>query len=374
MSQSTVLPPMQPKAADLAASSGRPASAADEAAPDGASFGDVLQLQIDKGNAVEDVPVVATLPPPELFSSTDAAAPDVQIDPGLMNPVPAIAVAALVVPTFAPPNTVAPVAEPPDQPVISKPTVVGVSSSLPAVVDVRPDATPAPRLVEAAEAGAVRARPDPDGPVFDRQLIASGAGDPTMGPKAVAESPQPITEAKPAAASAPVTQVANPNQVIAAAEPRHETNAGRSLKVDVAQPLASPGWRDSFAERVTWVAAARQPSAEMQINPPNLGPVEIRVSMNADQASLSFFSPHAAVREAIQAALPRLIDGFSASGLTLGNVFVGTQSQSDQNPGQSGQGAPFAGRAGENPPSMDVIRQVTWLQPGVGLGRVDLFA
>jgi len=374
MSQSTVLPPMQPKAADLAASSGRPASAADEAAPDGASFGDVLQLQIDKGNAVEDVPAVATLPPPELAPGTETAATDVQIDPGFMNAVPAIAVAALSVPTSAPPNAVVPATEPLDQQVITKPTPVDASSLLPPVVDVRPDATPALRLAEAVEAVAVRARPDPDGPVFDRQLIALGGDDPTNRPNALAESPQLLTDAKPATASAPVTQVVNPHQVIATAELRHETNAGRSLKVDVAQPLASPGWRDAFAERVTWVATARQPSAEMQINPPNLGPVEIRVSMNADQASLSFFSPHAAVREAIQAALPRLIDGFSASGLTLGNVFVGTQSQSDQNPGQSGQGAPFAGRAGENPPSMDVIRQVTWLQPGIGLGRVDLFA
>lgn len=374
MSQSTVLPPMQPKAADLAASPGRPASAADEAAPDGASFGDVLKLQIDKGNAVEDVPAVATLPPPELVPGTETAATDVQIDPGLMNAVPAIAVAALAVPTSVPPNAVVPATEPLDPPVITKATPVDASSLLPPVVEVRSDATPALRLADAVEAVAVRARPDPDGPVFDRQPIASGGDDPANRPNALAESPQLLTDAKPVTSSAPVTQVVNPHQVMATAELRHETNAGRSLKVDVAQPLASPGWRDAFAERVTWIATARQPSAEMQINPPNLGPVEIRVSMNADQASLSFFSPHAAVREAIQAALPRLIDGFSASGLTLGNVFVGTQSQSDQNPGQPGQGAPFAGRAGENLPSIDVIRQVTWLQPGIGLGRVDLFA
>jgi hypothetical protein len=373
MSQSTVLPPAQPKAADLAAATGRPVPGAGETTPDGASFGEVLQSQIDKGNSVAVAPPVVALLPSELLPGTDSAAPEVQIDPGVANVVPAIVIAPIAMPALAP-VAVAPVAGSMDQPSVSQPNTVDATSLLRGLVDVRPDAKPVSRLAEGAEAGAVRARPDPDGVEFDRQLFASAGSDPAVRPKTVVESPHLTTEPKPATAAAPVIQVANPHQVIAAAEPRHETNTAGALKVDVAQPLAAPGWRDAFAERVTWVANARQPSAEMQINPPNLGPVEIRVSMNADQANLSFFSPHAAVRDAIQSALPRLIDGFAASGLTLGNVFVGAQSQSGQDPGQAGQGARFAGQTGEQSPSMEAIRQVTWWQPGVGLGRVDLFA
>ncbi|MEO8039834.1 MAG: flagellar hook-length control protein FliK, partial [Betaproteobacteria bacterium] len=146
------------------------------------------------------------------------------------------------------------------------------------------------------------------------------------------------------------------------------------VKLEVSQPLQASTWRESFADRVTWVANARQPAAEMQINPPNLGPVEIRVNVSADQANLSFYSPHAAVREAIQAALPRLQDSLSASGLTLGNVFVGAEAQSRQHPGNGEHGPRGGARHGGDFSLTETPAAVTWVRPGGGLGRVDLFA
>ena len=105
-----------------------------------------------------------------------------------------------------------------------------------------------------------------------------------------------------------------------------------------------------------------------------LGPVEIRVSMNADQANLSFFSPHAAVREAIQAALPRLTDAFAASCLTLGNVLVGAESQSGRQPNEREAPGRFSGAPTQDFSAPETATAVTWLRPGSGLGRVDLFA
>jgi flagellar hook-length control protein FliK len=102
--------------------------------------------------------------------------------------------------------------------------------------------------------------------------------------------------------------------------------------------------------------------------------VEIRINLSADQASLSFYSPHAAVRDAIQAALPRLTDAFAASGLTLGNVFVGAQSQSGQQTAQGNGDARFFGRIGEVFPTVEATQQTTSLRPGGSAGRVDIFA
>ncbi|MBI1394799.1 MAG: hypothetical protein GC151_02375 [Betaproteobacteria bacterium] len=143
----------------------------------------------------------------------------------------------------------------------------------------------------------------------------------------------------------------------------------------VTVPLSSPDWHDAFADRVSVVVQTRQPSAELQINPPNLGPVEVRVSMTGDQAVVQFFSPHAPVREAIQAAIPRLGEALAASGLSLGGASVGAESRSGSgaDSGRSGrtQAFPSEARVGAVSSSGGELR---WRGPISGLRAVDLFA
>jgi flagellar hook-length control protein FliK len=81
---------------------------------------------------------------------------------------------------------------------------------------------------------------------------------------------------------------------------------------------------------VTWLVGQRVQSADIQINPPQLGPVEVRITIKDDQASLFFTSQHAAVREAIQAALPRLNEMLAQGGLSLGQTSVGAESFAGQ--------------------------------------------
>lgn len=104
----------------------------------------------------------------------------------------------------------------------------------------------------------------------------------------------------------------------------------------VAVPVGHAGWDAAFSQRVAWVATNNQQVAQLQLNPPNLGPIEIRISLSSDQANAAFTSPHAAVREAIEAALPRLREMLADNGLSLGNVNV--SSQSFQQQAQTSQG------------------------------------
>ncbi len=113
--------------------------------------------------------------------------------------------------------------------------------------------------------------------------------------------------------------------------------AARSADWSVAPPVASDRWSDALAQRVVMMAGQQVQSAELQLNPPQLGPLEVRLTLQNQEATLSFVSPHVAVREAIQDASPQLIEMFAGSGLNLTNVNVGTQSQqgSQQANGQS---------------------------------------
>ena len=86
--------------------------------------------------------------------------------------------------------------------------------------------------------------------------------------------------------------------------------------------FAHPEWNKEMAERVIWMHKQQIPSAELRLNPRHLGPVTIRVDVTQDQATVAFTAQHAAVKEAIEAALPKLREMFSAQQLNLAEVNV----------------------------------------------------
>ena len=102
----------------------------------------------------------------------------------------------------------------------------------------------------------------------------------------------------------------------------HATDAG-SLGESLDQPVGQPGWGRELGSRVLWLAKDNQQYAELRLNPPHLGPLEVRISLQSDQgASLSFLSSHAAVRDAVAGALPQLREMLADGGFTLLDVNV----------------------------------------------------
>lgn len=96
--------------------------------------------------------------------------------------------------------------------------------------------------------------------------------------------------------------------------------------VAVESRIGAPGWGAELGQKVVWLANQQQQVAQINVTPAHLGPIEIRLNLASDQASATFVSPHAAVRDAIEAALPRLREMLAESGLTLGNVDVSPHS------------------------------------------------
>lgn len=93
--------------------------------------------------------------------------------------------------------------------------------------------------------------------------------------------------------------------------------AASLLGMGVPQQVGGKAWEGAIADRIMWMVQGEQQFAKLQLNPPNLGPLEVRVSVNQDQTSVSFVAQHAAVREALEAALPRLRDMFEQQSMQL---------------------------------------------------------
>lgn len=87
--------------------------------------------------------------------------------------------------------------------------------------------------------------------------------------------------------------------------------------------LHSAAWPQQFGDKIVWLARNDQQSAQLIINPPQLGPIQISLNLSGDQASIAFASPHAEVRQAIESAMPQLKEMLSSAGISLGQSNVG---------------------------------------------------
>lgn len=98
----------------------------------------------------------------------------------------------------------------------------------------------------------------------------------------------------------------------------------------VSVPVGERGWERAFGERVVWLVGQQIQSAEVRLNPPHLGPVEVRLSLTGQDANVSFTVAHGATRDAIEQAIPRLRELFAEHQLQILNVDVGQRDASSQ--------------------------------------------
>lgn len=118
--------------------------------------------------------------------------------------------------------------------------------------------------------------------------------------------------------------------------------AMNSTHTTIAAPLGSRAWPDEFAQKISWVSTQQNQVAELHLNPPDLGPMSVVLTVSDNQATALFTSPHSAVREAIENALPKLRESLADNGIMLGNATV-----SDQPP-HNGGSANFTNQRSHN--------------------------
>ncbi|MBE9609957.1 flagellar hook-length control protein FliK [Chitinilyticum piscinae] len=147
-------------------------------------------------------------------------------------------------------------------------------------------------------------------------------------------------------------------EMLAGASGAQKSEAGESAHAPLkpgqvnhlAEPVGSKGWGDALAQRVGMMLGRKEQQIDMQLNPPHLGPMEVKLTLGNEQASVVFTSQHAAVREALAAATPRLTALLADQGIQLTDVQVASdslqqhQQQAAQQQAQSNQGgAPRSG-------------------------------
>jgi len=117
--------------------------------------------------------------------------------------------------------------------------------------------------------------------------------------------------------------------------------------VPVNQPIAmnQSGWTEEVVNRVMYLSSANLKAADIQLQPAELGRLDIRVNMVPDQQTqVTFMSAHSGVREALEGQLHRLRDSFAQQGMGQVDVNVSDQSSGSQNQNQQAQQQAQTGR------------------------------
>jgi flagellar hook-length control protein FliK len=143
---------------------------------------------------------------------------------------------------------------------------------------------------------------------------------------------------------------------------------GFVVQTAVPVPVGQPQWSQAVGEKVLWLAAQNVSSAEINLHPKDLGPMQVRVSVNQEQTSVSFTSHHPMVREVLDQNLNRLRDMFSEQGLNLVNVDVSDKSFSRQ----QGEGKEQQGSSGAS--GVDDEESITAITTIVPQRLVDHYA
>lgn len=117
------------------------------------------------------------------------------------------------------------------------------------------------------------------------------------------------------------------------------------LQMPVNITFGKPEWGGMVAERAAIMAAQNITSAELQLDPPELGPLQVRVQVSHDQVTVSFVSANTNVRDALDQTAMRLRDLCDQQGMNLVDVNVSDHPHQDA---ESEQGAPSSNTAGSS--------------------------
>lgn len=120
---------------------------------------------------------------------------------------------------------------------------------------------------------------------------------------------------------------------VASAATISEPLVSTSHQATISQTLTHADWGQGMSKQVMLLVNQNIRSAELRLNPANLGPIEIRIDMDEEMVNVSFSSKHAVVREAVEQALPRLREMFNENGLSLGDADISQHSFAEQRAG-----------------------------------------
>ncbi|MDG2644583.1 flagellar hook-length control protein FliK, partial [Vibrio parahaemolyticus] len=142
--------------------------------------------------------------------------------------------------------------------------------------------------------------------------------------------------------------------VTAQQQTRAETAQQAQLPLQLTKELAN----EQVAEKVQMMMSKNLKNLDIRLDPPELGRMQIRMTMNNDLANVHFTVTNPQARDIIEQTLPRLREMLAQQGMQLADSSVQQQSSGQQQSGyaaaeQNGQGTSGRGFSGQSDENFD---------------------
>ncbi|SHK38566.1 flagellar hook-length control protein FliK [Marinobacter antarcticus] len=150
----------------------------------------------------------------------------------------------------------------------------------------------------------------------------------------------------------------------------------RSYATSVDVPVNHAEWGDKLMGKLSWLTAKNLSVAEIHLTPPDMGPMEVRVRVHNDQATITVHAANPVVRDQLELHSHRLRDMLGEQGLSLAQFDVSDNSQNqrgeqgagDGDGSSSGSGAELSAADGGEANTQTGSLDLSWN------GAVDIFA
>ncbi len=251
-------------------------------------------------------------------------------------------------------------------------------ATLPAAPVVAPSATTPPPTLAGTDLFNAPGleRPDLAGPAATTLPPALAAD---AEPVQAAGDPQVVLQALPDMASLTAGWATAPAPPIA----QGPAGAAPVYQAELPSRPGEAAFAGDLAAQVTVLVEGGFQHAELRLNPSELGPIQIQLSVSAqaNTADISFSAVHGLTRESIERALPELREMLQSQGLSLGQAGVsgGQQQPGDGRDGAQAQGRPTrsgSAPSGDGAPAVAGLHGLGGLAaaPRATRGMLDLYA
>lgn len=142
--------------------------------------------------------------------------------------------------------------------------------------------------------------------------------------------------------------------------------------------MQQPGWTQQVTDKVMWMSSQNLRSAEIKLDPAELGRLDIKIDMSQEHTQVTFTSANAGVRDSLEAQMHRLRELLAQQGMQDVDVNVSDQSQqqTDAQAEELAQGRRGSGTGAGTDTGEETQHHVTPLreQHDGRLGLVDYYA
>jgi flagellar hook-length control protein FliK len=154
------------------------------------------------------------------------------------------------------------------------------------------------------------------------QEVSSSAGTGAADKRAHANSPDLSLAGASNDGSAGATQLLTSNT----------STDGNPLHLKVAAGVDTAGFGQGVADKVSVMMDANLTSAKLQVNPPALGPIEVRIALQGGHAQVWLSSHSAVTRDALESSSPKLREMLGSQGFSQVSVDISHRSFQDRSP------------------------------------------